>query len=190
MYICIRFRGNLEANGSVVQLVRMPPCHGGGRGFESRPDRIKPSRKRGLFHSRPTGREACPERSQRRRRGKSRPDRKKPSRKRGLFILRSKHTDKACANGFGLHCTRALADGPHTPIGALDIPSAWTAYPIQGGHQPCPRYSVQTPFLRQRSPSGSNASVWRKPVCPCCHCSCSACWPARSSGWARCSSRW
>ena len=23
----------------VVQLVRMPPCHGGGRGFESRPDR-------------------------------------------------------------------------------------------------------------------------------------------------------
>ncbi len=25
----------------VVQLVRMPPCHGGGRGFESRPDRKK-----------------------------------------------------------------------------------------------------------------------------------------------------
>lgn len=26
-------------NDPVVQLVRMPPCHGGGRGFESRPDR-------------------------------------------------------------------------------------------------------------------------------------------------------
>ena len=26
-------------NGSVVQLVRMPPCHGGGRGFESHPNR-------------------------------------------------------------------------------------------------------------------------------------------------------
>ena len=23
----------------MVQLVRMPPCHGGGRGFESRPGR-------------------------------------------------------------------------------------------------------------------------------------------------------
>ena len=29
--------------GSVVQLVRMPPCHGGGRGFESRPVRKKGS---------------------------------------------------------------------------------------------------------------------------------------------------
>ena len=28
--------------GLVVQLVRMPPCHGGGRGFESRPDRKEP----------------------------------------------------------------------------------------------------------------------------------------------------
>lgn len=25
--------------GPVVQLVRMPPCHGGGRGFKSRPGR-------------------------------------------------------------------------------------------------------------------------------------------------------
>jgi hypothetical protein len=29
--------------GSVVQLVRMPPCHGGGRGFESRPVRLDSS---------------------------------------------------------------------------------------------------------------------------------------------------
>jgi hypothetical protein len=43
-------------NGPVVQLVRMPPCHGGGRGFESRPDRRnakaetkKASRNVGLF---------------------------------------------------------------------------------------------------------------------------------------------
>ena len=26
-------------NGPVVQLVRMPPCHGGGHEFESRPGR-------------------------------------------------------------------------------------------------------------------------------------------------------
>ena len=35
--------------GSVVQLVRMPPCHGGGRGFESRPVRKKPQQTLGFF---------------------------------------------------------------------------------------------------------------------------------------------
>ena len=29
----------LMKNGPVVQLVRMPPCHGGGHEFESRPGR-------------------------------------------------------------------------------------------------------------------------------------------------------
>ena len=38
-----------EVNGSVVQLVRMPPCHGGGRGFESRPVRRKLHSNVGLF---------------------------------------------------------------------------------------------------------------------------------------------
>jgi hypothetical protein len=33
---------SLKLKGSVVQLVRMPPCHGGGRGFESRPVRKVP----------------------------------------------------------------------------------------------------------------------------------------------------
>ena len=33
------FPCNLILFGPVVQLVRMPPCHGGGRGFESLPGR-------------------------------------------------------------------------------------------------------------------------------------------------------
>ncbi len=34
-------RSSYKFHDPVVQLVRMPPCHGGGRGFESRPDRKK-----------------------------------------------------------------------------------------------------------------------------------------------------
>ena len=37
IFAVLKTKGN---QGSVVQLVRMPPCHGGGRGFESRPVRI------------------------------------------------------------------------------------------------------------------------------------------------------
>ena len=31
----------MPEDGPVAQLVRAPPCHGGGRGFESHPGRLK-----------------------------------------------------------------------------------------------------------------------------------------------------
>ncbi len=40
-----------KRHGLVVQLVRIPACHAGGRGFESRPDREKPSTQVGGFFS-------------------------------------------------------------------------------------------------------------------------------------------
>ncbi len=37
----LKFASLLKQKGLVVQLVRMPACHAGGREFESRPDRFK-----------------------------------------------------------------------------------------------------------------------------------------------------
>ena len=45
MYIC-----SPKLTDPVVQLVRIPACHAGGRGFESRPDR-KLFRNEELFYS-------------------------------------------------------------------------------------------------------------------------------------------
>ena len=38
-YICTPLKKRVFKKGLVVQLVRMPACHAGGREFESRPDR-------------------------------------------------------------------------------------------------------------------------------------------------------
>ena len=40
MIIKVIFECRITKNGLVVQLVRIPACHAGGREFESRPDRI------------------------------------------------------------------------------------------------------------------------------------------------------
>ncbi len=49
LYLHSRLRQVLKKNGSVVQLVRIRACHARGRGFESRPDRLKPHSYVGLF---------------------------------------------------------------------------------------------------------------------------------------------
>ena len=46
MFLCTVFRV-YPLDGPVAQLVRAPPCHGGGRGFESHPGRL--SKKDSIF---------------------------------------------------------------------------------------------------------------------------------------------
>ena len=40
MTVC-SFEGIISSDGPVAQLVRAPPCHGGGRGFEPHPGRLR-----------------------------------------------------------------------------------------------------------------------------------------------------
>ena len=53
-YLCVRVQGKrikTEQDGAVVQLVRIPACHAGGRGVESRPHRKRTSSFESREHS-------------------------------------------------------------------------------------------------------------------------------------------